>query len=103
MFVAGPLACLICYGIAKKDPRTNILMIVVATMELYGGFITFCPEWLTANHNLDTSNFMYLWVYLVFFNMLWVFIPLYAIGVAVKDINDAFAVRAKASVSKKSK
>ncbi|KAK7750200.1 hypothetical protein SLS62_007829 [Diatrype stigma] len=103
VFVAGPLACLICYGIAKKDPRTNILMIVVATMELYGGFITFCPEWLTANHNLDTSNFMYLWVYLVFFNMLWVFIPLYAIGAAVKDINDAFAVRAKASVSKKSK
>lgn len=102
MFVAGPLACLICYGIAKKDPRTNILMIVVATMELYGGFITFCPEWLTANHNLDTSNFMYLWVYLVFFNMLWVFIPLYAIGTAVKDINSAFAVREKVSTSKKS-
>lgn len=22
------------------------------------GFMTFCPEWLTANVNLDTSNFI---------------------------------------------
>ena len=78
-------------------------MIVLATMELYGGFITFCPEWLTANSNLDSSNFMYLWVYLVFFNMLWVFIPLYAVWVAVADINDAFVARARTSVTKKTK
>ncbi|KAI1462299.1 Emopamil-binding protein [Annulohypoxylon moriforme] len=103
VFVAGPLACYICYGIARKDPRTNVLMIVIATMELYGGFITFCPEWLTANHNLDTSNFMYKWVYLVFFNVLWVFIPFYAIYVAVKDIDDAFAVREKAVEGRKKK
>ncbi|KAI1075839.1 Emopamil-binding protein [Whalleya microplaca] len=103
VFVTGPLACAICYGIAKKDPRTNILMIVIATMELYGGFITFCPEWLTMNYNLDASNFMYKWVYLVFFNMLWVFIPLYAVGVAVRDINDAFAVRSKVVASSKDK
>lgn len=55
--------------------------------------MTFCPEWLTGNINLDTSNFMYLWVYLVFFNMLWVFIPLFAIGYSISDISDAFAVR----------
>lgn len=103
MFVAGPLACYICYGLAKKDPRTNVLMIVTATMELYGGFITFCPEWLTLNYNLDASNFMYKWVYLVFFNMLWVFIPLYAIWVAVKDIDDAFAVRSRAATASKRK
>lgn len=103
VFVAGPLACLICYGIAKKDPRTNILIIIVATMELYGGFLTFCPEWLTLNYNLDTSNFMYKWVYLVFFNMLWVFIPIWAIWVAVQDINDAFASRSKTQSSRKAK
>ncbi|KAK7935827.1 emopamil-binding protein-like [Apiospora marii] len=95
VLVAGPLACLICYGIAKKDPRTNILVIIVATMELYGGFITFCPEWLTRNHNLDASNFMYLWVYLVFFNMLWVVIPIYAIWVSANEINDAFLGKSK--------
>ncbi|CAJ2507626.1 Uu.00g088120.m01.CDS01 [Anthostomella pinea] len=103
VFVAGPLACLVCYGLAKKDPRTNILMIVIATMELYGGFITFCPEWLTLNYNLDTSNWMFKWLYLVFFNMLWVFIPLYAIWVAVEDINHAFAVRSRSAGARKTK
>lgn len=68
-------------------------------MELYGGFITFCPEWLTMNINLDASNFMYKWVYLVFFNMLWVFIPIYAIWVASNDINDAFLAKSKTSKS----
>ena len=26
--------------------------------------MTFCPEWLTGSPNLDTSNVLYLWVYL---------------------------------------
>ncbi|KAI1503619.1 Emopamil-binding protein [Biscogniauxia marginata] len=95
VFVAGPLACAVCYGIARRDPRASVLMIVVATMELYGGFITFCPEWLTRSNNLDTSNFMYKWVYLVFFNMLWVAAPLYAGWVAAGDIGEAFAVRSR--------
>ncbi|KAF6805256.1 emopamil binding protein [Colletotrichum sojae] len=90
VFGAGPLAVYICYCIAKRDPKVNIWMIIIATAELYGGFMTFCPEWLTGNINLDTSNFMYLWVYLVFFNMLWVFIPIYAIYVAVGEISAAF-------------
>lgn len=41
--------------------------------------MTFCPEWLTGNQFLDTSNWMYAWVYLVFFNTLWVWVPLYAL------------------------
>ncbi len=55
--------------------------------------MTFSPEWLSGNLNLDGSNFMFLWVYLVFFNMLWVFLPLYALCVAFEDIKDAMAVR----------
>lgn len=27
--------------------------------------MTFCPEWLTGSPNLNTTNFLYLWVYLV--------------------------------------
>lgn len=50
-------------------------MIVLATGELYGGWMTFCPEWLSGNPNLDTDNWMHLWLYLFFFNMLWVVIP----------------------------
>lgn len=55
--------------------------------------MTFCPEWLTANANLDTSNWMYLWLYLVFFNGLWVVIPLYALYVAFGEISKAFAAQ----------
>ena len=68
---------------------------------LDSGFMTFCPEWLVMSGNLDTSNFMYLWVYLVFFNMLWVFVPLYAIYAAIDDITDAFEARRKVLGAKK--
>lgn len=89
-------------------------MIILATAELYGGklhraiitdddlaaysnqttgFMTFCPEWLTGNINLDSSNFMYLWVYLVFFNCLWVVIPFYAMWYAYCEISNAFAAQ----------
>ncbi|ESZ92276.1 hypothetical protein SBOR_7316 [Sclerotinia borealis F-4128] len=90
---AGPLALWICWGIARKDWRVNFWMVVLATGELYGGFMTFAPEWLTGNQNLDTSNFMFKWVYLIFFNMLWVFLPVYALYVAFYDIGNAMQVR----------
>ena len=40
VFVVAPLACLVCYDIAKKNPRANILMVIIATAELYGGKCT---------------------------------------------------------------
>lgn len=40
------------------------------------GYMTFVPEWLVGSPNLVTSNWLYLWLYLVFFNGLWVVIPL---------------------------
>ncbi|KAI0004019.1 Emopamil-binding protein [Xylariaceae sp. FL0662B] len=103
VFLCGPLACAVCYGIARKKRFVNVVMILVATMELYGSFITFCPEWLVMSINLDTSNFMYKWVYLYFFNLLWIFIPTYAIWVAVGDIHDALEVRSRAQAANKSK
>lgn len=45
-------------------------------MRTVSGWMTFCPEWLTGSKALRTNNALYLWVYLVFFNMLWVVIPL---------------------------
>ena len=65
--------------------------------------MTFCPEWLIYNVNLDGSNWMYLWVYLFFFNFVWVMAPCYAIYVSISDISNAFAVRAKSLSNKKSK
>lgn len=75
------------------EPYRHFWQIVLCVCELYGGtgmtdvefiqavlpltagWMTFCPEWLTGNHNLDTSSPIYLWLYLVFFNGLWVIIP----------------------------
>lgn len=77
VFVAGPIAVWICYCIKKSRPDASFWMIVLATAELYGGWMTFCPEWLSRSPNLDTSNWMFTWLYLVFFNTLWVWIPLW--------------------------
>lgn len=55
------------------------------------GFMTFAPEWLSGSSNLDTSNFMYLWVYLFFFNTLWVWFPLWILYESYRNILLAFA------------
>lgn len=119
VFLDTALAVAVCYCLAKKKPMANVWMIILATCELYGGmcphlhralcvpliktnpdvgFMTFCPEWLVGNVNLDTSNFMYKWVYLIFFNTLWVFVPLYAIAHSMGEISSAF--KAQSSKSK---
>lgn len=36
---------------------------------------------------------MFLWLYLVFFNMLWVFLPLYALWYSWGDMVNAFMIR----------
>lgn len=64
VFVAGPLALFICY-LLSKNARKGVLkkyfwMIVLATAEIYGGWMTFAPEWFSGSPNLDTSNWMYL-------------------------------------------
>ena len=66
------------------------------------GFMTFAPEWLSGSANLDTSNFMYLYVYLIFFNMLWVVFPLWVLYEAYGNINLAF-VRASGALGPDSK
>jgi hypothetical protein len=83
---AGPICCYILYQLVKDDPARHYWLVVLSTAELYGGlvhsaraydaysqqrialplrWITFCPEWLTGSPNLDTSNPLFLWVYLV--------------------------------------
>jgi hypothetical protein len=43
VFVAGPLAVWICYCIKKNRSDASFWMIVLATGELYGGWMTFVP------------------------------------------------------------
>ncbi|KAF8533062.1 Emopamil-binding protein [Trichophaea hybrida] len=75
VFLGGPLAVWITEMIRKGEGRRWFWMSVLATAEIYGGWMTFGPEWLSGNHNLVTGNWMYKWLYLIFFNGLWVVIP----------------------------
>jgi len=113
VFIGGPLAAYVCYLLAKGHGdvasgkgKTSLggklafWMIVLATGELYGGFMTFAPEWLSGNPNLDTSNFMYLWVYLIFFNTLWVFFPFWVLYEGYCSLTGASPVE---TIAKKTK
>ncbi|KAE8268454.1 hypothetical protein A4X09_0g3887 [Tilletia walkeri] len=74
---AGPLALYCAYLLSKEDGRYHYWAIVLSTAEIYGGFMTFCPEWLDQNKSLNGSNWVLLYVYLWFMNMVWVVIPFY--------------------------
>jgi len=101
VFVAGPMAVWICYCLRRQRSDAWFWMSVLATGELYGGFMTFAPEWLSGSPNLETGNFMYLYVYLIFFNTLWVWIPLWILWEAYNNITAAIEQRAKRDGVKK--
>jgi len=71
-----PLCLYILNLLANDDPARYYWLVVLSTAELYGGWMTFCPEWLTGSPNLNTSNWLYLWVYLFFMNIIWVVVPI---------------------------
>ncbi|PGH01406.1 hypothetical protein AJ80_09006 [Polytolypa hystricis UAMH7299] len=109
VILGGPAAAYVCYLVYKsgKDAaqkksasasasvsraRGKMWFVAsgLAVAELYGGFMTFAPEWLTGSTALDTSDPMYLWVYLVFFNGLWVVMPIYVLWAGWREVGDAF-------------
>nr|XP_006121424.1 emopamil-binding protein-like [Pelodiscus sinensis] len=69
------LALILIYAIIKEKYYRHFIQITLCVCELYGGWMTFCPDWLIGSPNLNTSNWLYLWVYLVFFNGIWIVIP----------------------------
>ncbi|KAL3463907.1 Emopamil-binding protein [Aspergillus heterothallicus] len=116
VFLGGPAAIYICYllwvssspssTVSQKGSAKGKLWIVatgLATAELYGGFMTFAPEWLTGSTGLETGNAVYLWFYLVFFNTLWVLIPLWVLYEAVKEVKAAFVVKEETDGKRKAK
>uniref|UniRef100_A0A7S3DH16 EXPERA domain-containing protein n=1 Tax=Palpitomonas bilix TaxID=652834 RepID=A0A7S3DH16_9EUKA len=76
VFGAGPICLLLIYGIWYKKPWRHVLQVILCTAELYGGWMTFCPEWVEGSPNLVTDDPVYLWIYLVFMNGLWVWVPI---------------------------
>ena len=101
--LAGPMAVYICYLIfrttkpmqaetrAKTQLKLWFVAIMLATGELYGGFMTFAPEWLSGSTQLATDDPVYLWLYLFFFNTLWVWLPLWVLYAGFNELSDLVA------------
>ncbi|XP_006879569.1 PREDICTED: emopamil-binding protein-like [Elephantulus edwardii] len=75
VFLDGSLALLLIYAIVKEKYYRHFLQVTLCVCELYGGWMTFSPDWLVGSPNLNTKNWLYFWVYLVFFNGVWVLVP----------------------------
>ncbi|XP_068121165.1 emopamil-binding protein-like [Hyperolius riggenbachi] len=73
--VDGLLAVVLIYAIVKDKYYRHFVQITLCVCEIYGGWMTFCPDWLLGSPSLNTSNWFCLWIYLVFFNGIWVLIP----------------------------
>ncbi|XP_029612787.1 emopamil-binding protein-like [Salmo trutta] len=71
----GILALVLVYAIVKDKHYRHFVQITLCVCELYGGWMTFCPDWLAGSPNLNTDHWLYLWIYLVFFNGVWVVVP----------------------------
>lgn len=82
------------YAIAKKRPWRHVLQVIICVAELYGGWVTFAPEWVEGSPNLDGSSFVLFWIYLVFMNGLWVVIPLLLLWDSWSRISNACAMSA---------
>lgn len=113
VMLGGPAAIYTCYLLwqasnAKSSASVRgaakgklwLVAPALATAELYGGFMTFAPEWLTASSQLATDNPVYLWFYLFFFNTLWVFVPGWVLWESYKELKGAF-VKAEGTSGKK--
>jgi EXPERA (EXPanded EBP superfamily) len=88
-FVVGFFCFYLVYAIVRDLPCRHVVQISVAIAELYGGWMTFVPEWLVKSPNLNTESPIHLWLHLVFFNGLWVVIPILMLIQSCNDISRA--------------
>jgi hypothetical protein len=114
VLLLGPAAVSVCYLLyrsssprvgahARAVARSRLWFVAsaIAFAELYGGWMTFAPEWLTGSSQLDTSEPVYLWLYLVFFNSLWVMFPVWVLWEAAHEFRAAFIAAEVYTVKKR--
>ncbi|GAA5844264.1 hypothetical protein JCM5353_001881 [Sporobolomyces roseus] len=77
VLMCGPLCVVLMDMMRKQNEAWRYWIVVLSTAEIYGGMMTFFPEWITGSSALNTTHWLYTYVYLLFFNGLWVVIPLY--------------------------
>ncbi|XP_041821942.1 emopamil-binding protein-like [Chelmon rostratus] len=95
------LALLLIHAVLKDKYYRHFLQIALSVCELCGGWMTFCPDWLVGSPNLNTSSWLYLWVYLVFFNGVWVLVPALLLAQSWFSLRRMHAVRPDDDVTRK--
>lgn len=76
VFLCSGLGLALVYAVVHNKHYRHFLQISLSVCELYGGWMTFAPEWLQGSPSLNqASSWLHLWVYLVFFNGIWVLVP----------------------------
>ncbi|KAI9370693.1 putative EBP domain protein [Aspergillus egyptiacus] len=116
VLLGGPAAVYVCYLLwessqkglsdrARGAAKGQLWLVAtgLAVAELYGGFMTFAPEWLTGCTRLETGSKVYLWFYLFFFNTIWVWVPGWVLWEAVKEVKGAFVAAEKVDVRSSSR
>ncbi|MED6244772.1 hypothetical protein ATANTOWER_023779 [Ataeniobius toweri] len=97
------LGVLLIHAVLRDKYYRHFLQVTLSVCELYGGWMTFCPDWLLGSPHLNTSNPLYLWLYLVFFNGLWVLVPILLLVQSWLRLKGLHAVREDATRADKKK
>ncbi|XP_049426154.1 emopamil-binding protein-like [Epinephelus fuscoguttatus] len=95
------LAVLLIHAVLRDKYYRHFLQVSLSVCELYGCWMTFCPDWLVGSPHLDTSSWIYLWVYLVFFNGVWVLVPVLLLLQSWFSLRQLHMLRADGGVNKK--
>ncbi|XP_078100469.1 emopamil-binding protein-like [Sander vitreus] len=74
------LGVLLIHAVLQDKYYRHFLQVCLSVCELYGGWMTFAPDWLQGSPHLDTTSWLHLWLYLVFFNGVWVLVPALLLG-----------------------
>ncbi|KAH9922849.1 Emopamil-binding protein [Epithele typhae] len=101
VFGVGTMCFYVLKQLVGDDPARHYWIIVLSASEIYGGWMTFCPEWLVGSPALNTSNWLHLWVYLFFMNVIWVVIPLWLMYDSYTHIAGALRTAQRAERAKK--
>ncbi|KAJ0002501.1 hypothetical protein NQD34_007650 [Periophthalmus magnuspinnatus] len=76
VLLCSALCLALIYAVVHNKHYRHFLQISLCVCELYGGWMTFAPDWLQGSPHLNqASSWLHLWVYLVFFNGIWVLVP----------------------------
>ena len=75
VLLCGPLAGYCAWLLSEGDRVYHFWVLVLSTAELYGGWMTFAPEWLVGSGALRTDDWLLCWVYLVVMNLVGVVVP----------------------------